>query len=492
MLDVYLDPCTINCRKVLAGLQLVGADYNEKKMNYFNGDHKSEDYKKINPCATVPAAVDGDCTITESNAIMAYAADVKGSEYYPKDLKQRAICNKWLLWEASAWFGACYTLCVQNIFMEKPDDKVMAEAVPNFHKCAAVLEHTLSKSKWVCGDQLTIADIAVASPMHISQAAKLPLEKYPGIQRWYKDIEALPAWKNTQAPVDAMLSGSSPPSTNGSNHANGTQGNVKSTIKYTKDTGMTEIYFYESSKAHGIHEPGDDAQEMAFHDGWHRAKEFSYNKEGFQLGEFESDYTAWQDDQRVRESFYPEVVEFLKKTTGAKRILVFDHTIRTKANETKKITDEKGTSQRAPVMLVHCDYTAESGPVRVRQLCDGEADELLKRRVAFFNVWKPLKNVEEMPLAMLDVTSSPPDDFFKLYLRYRERTGENYVMKYNPKHHWWYFPNMTPEQVIILKTFDSETDGRARFVGHTAFEDPTSRKDAPMRESIEIRTIAFY
>jgi hypothetical protein len=51
---------------------------------------------------------------------------------------------------------------------------------------------------------------------------------------------------------------------------------------------------------------------------------------------------------------------------------------------------------------------------------------------------------------------------------------------------------MKTDQVIVLKTYDSETDGRARFVGHSAFEDPTSAKDAPLRESVEIRTIAFF
>ena len=51
---------------------------------------------------------------------------------------------------------------------------------------------------------------------------------------------------------------------------------------------------------------------------------------------------------------------------------------------------------------------------------------------------------------------------------------------------------MSPDQAILLKTYDSETDGRARFIGHSAFEDPTTRADAPMRESIEIRTIAFF
>lgn len=106
-------------------------------------------------------------------------------------------------------------------------------------------------------------------------------------------------------------------------------------------------------------------------------------------------------------------------------------------------------------------------------------------------VWKPLGTVEERPLAMCDVTSAPADDFFKLYLRYRDRNGENYVMRYSAKHKWWYFPKMEADQVILLKTYESRPDV-ARFVGHTAFEDPTSPPDAKIRESVEIRTIAFF
>jgi hypothetical protein len=273
---------------------------------------------------------------------------------------------------------------------------------------------------------------------------------------------------------------------------NGTS-SVRGTFNYTKDIeNLTELYFYECDAAKNIHEPGDDPYEIDVTDGWHRAKSFSIDKEGFSLHDFQTVYDKWEDDETVRAKFYPEVVEMLKQMTGAKRILVFDHTIRTNANAGKKLTDEKNASQCTPVMLVHCDYTVESGPTRVRQLLKEEAEDLLSRRVAFINVWKPINVVEERPLAMCDVTSTTPEDFFKLHLRYRDRNGENYVMRHSPKHKWWYFPKMTPEQVILLKTFDSETDGRARFVGHTAFEDPTSPADATTRESIEIRTIAFF
>jgi hypothetical protein len=173
-------------------------------------------------------------------------------------------------------------------------------------------------------------------------------------------------------------------------------------------------------------------------------------------------------------------------------VIVFDHTIRSKVNEQQQ-TAEHTTTQRAPVMIVHCDYTPVSGPLRVRQLLPDEAEDLLKRRVAFYNFWKPLKHrVEEKPLAMCDVTSAAPDDMIKMLLRYRERTGEIFVMRHSSAHRWWYFPKMTPDNVILLKTYESETDGRARFIGHSAFEDPNTPPDAPVRESIEIRTMAFF
>lgn len=487
MLEVYLDPCTINSRKVLAGLDMMGAQYHYNFINYFEGGQKDPEFvKNINPFATVPAGVDGDLHITESNAILQYAADVVGDDKaYPKDLKKRANVNRWLLWEASAWFGSCYIYLVQYVVQpllgNKPDESIIEGESANFHKLATCLEQTLVSNKFICGNDPTIADIAIASPMHLHEASKLPLDKFPNIKRWIAEIEKMPAWQKTQPAVEKALLPN--------------KQQVRATFNYTKDLSdkLTELYFYESEQANGIHEPGDAPHEMPVHNGWERAKEFSVDKHGFSIHDFTPSYPSdkWQDDEMVREKFYPEVVEFLKKTQGAKKVLVFDHTIRTRANINKKLTQETNTSQRAPVSLVHCDYTAESGPLRVKQLLGDEAEDLLSRRVTFLNVWKPLNKVEENPLAMCDVESSPDSDFFKLYLRYRERTGENYVLRHNPEHKWYYFPEMNPDKVILLKTYDSD-QSRAKFVGHSAFTDPTSKPDAPARESVEIRTICFY
>ena len=495
VLEVYLDPCTINSRKVLAGLDLLGTEYHLNLINYFTGEHKSPEYLKINPHATVPCAVDDGTTIPESNAILMYAADRGGGNpAYPADFKQRASVNRWLLWEASVWFPSSYVYLVEYVVKPlqniEPDESVINDQAPTWHKLATLLDTQLSKTKWLVGDQVTVADIAVAAPIHLHVAQRLPLDRYPHLKRWLTEgVQRLPCWQKTQAAVDAALL---PQRTKGTVPQDGF---VRSTLNYTKDLSPrhTELYFYESPAAKDVHEPGDDPCEVAIHDAWSKANEFSIDKQGFSFHKFTSGFGEWEEEDIVRDQFYPDVVDFLKRTIGGRRVLVFDHTIRTRANQAKKLTQETNTSQRAPVMLVHCDYTSESGPLRVRQLLGDEADDLLSRRVAFINVWKPIHHkVEERPLVMCDVTSTEPNDFFKLHLRYRDRNGENYVMRHSSSHKWYYFPKMTPEQLLLLKTFDSETDGRARFVGHSAFEDPTTKPDAPMRESIEVRTIAFF
>jgi glutathione S-transferase len=187
MLEIYLDPCTVNSRKVLAGLDLLGTQYHFNHVDYFSGAHKSPEYVEINPHATVPCATDDGCTITESNAILQYAADLGTNDaYYPKDLKKRALVNRWLLWEGSVWFQSCYVYLVEYVvkplLKTEPDESVIAAEAPKWNQLASILDAQLAKTKFLTGDQVTIADLAVASPMHLHDAQRLPLDKYPNLK----------------------------------------------------------------------------------------------------------------------------------------------------------------------------------------------------------------------------------------------------------------------------------------------------------------------
>jgi len=153
MLQVYLDPCTVNSRKVLAGLDLLGTQYELKHVDYFAGAHKGPEYLAINPNGAVPAALDGDFALSESNAILQYAADLSASDkHYPKDLKHRADINRWLLWEASTWFPSWYIdlveYVVKPLINAEPDEGVSAKEARDWHWLAVSLDARLAKSKW--------------------------------------------------------------------------------------------------------------------------------------------------------------------------------------------------------------------------------------------------------------------------------------------------------------------------------------------------------
>jgi hypothetical protein len=265
-------------------------------------------------------------------------------------------------------------------------------------------------------------------------------------------------------------------------------------MHYTLDNGIPpDYYFYEPDPAIKLNPPGTDMREVKIFDGWPQAKDFSVDREGFAIlpfAETRDQFDQFDNDNAIQQLFYPQVTEFVKQHTGASRVEVFDHTIRKRLPADLKQQTEV---QRPAVMLVHSDYTSKSGPQRVRDILADEAEPLLQGRVAFFNVWKPLyRPVQELPLAMCDATSAATDDMLLMQLKYRDRTREIFVMRHSPSHRWFYFPDMTPEQALLLKTYDSETDGRARFVGHSAFEDPNTPANALKRESIEVRTMTFF
>jgi hypothetical protein len=169
--------------------------------------------------------------------------------------------------------------------------------------------------------------------------------------------------------------------------------------------------------------------------------------------------------------------------------VLFDHTLRS-GNEGER--EEKLI--REPVLSAHNDYTEWSGPQRVRDILPDEAEEeLLKRRFAIIQTWRPIRYpVETHPLAIADARSVSFDDFIISERRYPNRIGQTYAIAYNPKHKWYWLPRQAREEALVFKVYDSAKDGRARWTAHTAFDDPTTPRNARPRESIEIRTLAFF
>jgi len=240
---------------------------------------------------------------------------------------------------------------------------------------------------------------------------------------------------------------------------------------------------------------------------------------GFTLFYSPSPEKEFDDDEHIREVYYPYVENLIKeKLSGVKKVVIFDHTIR----------NRDVNSARQPVTQVHVDQTPKAAFNRVKlHLPPEEAEELGKGRFQIINVWRPIHHpASDWPLAVIDWRTTKQDDFIATDLLYpltrkpqgilyplQSETngtngdapktngdkeefayrGETYNVQYNPTHQFWYTKDMTPDEVLFIKCADSRGgDTIAKCTPHTAFQDPQTPKDAPGRRSIEVRTLVFY
>jgi hypothetical protein len=264
---------------------------------------------------------------------------------------------------------------------------------------------------------------------------------------------------------------------------------IEAFINYSVDTGEKPASYGGISSAEADKKRTGKYREykMPIYDG-RAVAELSLEREGFILVRHETKVKDFYDETEVRSIYYPEIEKLVKETSGAKRVLVFDHTLRSADSATREAKQISG-----PVRNAHNDYTEWSGPQRVRDLLPDEAEELLKGRFAVVQVWRPIRNpVQREPLAIADARTIGTKELFPSSRVYPDRVGEVYHCAFNPEHRWYYFPNMRRSEAVVFKTFDSSRDGRARWTAHTAFDDPNSPEDAPPRESIEMRTLAFF
>jgi len=249
--------------------------------------------------------------------------------------------------------------------------------------------------------------------------------------------------------------------------------------------------------------------------------EFSTETSGFAVYKHPAQEKVFTDDTAIRNGYYAEVEAMLRSRLPGKvkKVVIFDHTIR------RRVKD----APRQPVQQVHVDQTPDAAAIRVRRhLPAEEAEELLKGRYAIINVWRPIENpASDFPLAVVDWRTTVPEDFIKVDLMYPRRTpeeddddrgkeripdektlssiegydakGETFAVAPSDRHKFYYLKDMTPEEVMLLKCFDSAGEGEslgksglAVRTPHTAFVDPNTPESAPGRQSIEVRCLVFY
>jgi len=219
-----------------------------------------------------------------------------------------------------------------------------------------------------------------------------------------------------------------------------------------------------------------------------------------------SDFILSAPEEEVKKAYYPEVEALLLKLTGASKVVFFDHTIR----KPRPPGVPESPAARDAVLRAHVDQTPASTLRRVAR-----HDPRPWRRVQLINVWRPLKyTVHDKPLAVCDFnTVDVINDLVPTTLLYPPPlpNGEVYSVKHNPNQVWWYWSEMTPDDVILLKCYDSASRELTRvtesaaeglpedqirdvagLTPHTAFVDAEGSKKGIFRHSIEVRALVYY
>ncbi|KAK3309257.1 uncharacterized protein B0T15DRAFT_430722 [Chaetomium strumarium] len=213
---------------------------------------------------------------------------------------------------------------------------------------------------------------------------------------------------------------------------------------------------------------------------------YTLDVQGFQVVRHESSVKEFHDDDLTKRVYYPEVEQLLKDVTGATRVFIFDHTVR----QGKRPGEQSGATFRGPVQMVHIDQSYRASVNRVRYHLPEEAEELLQKRFQIINVWRPIKTILKDPLGVADARSVAESDLVGAALIYPDREGETFAVKPNPAHRWFFKYAQRPDEVTLIKCYDSEADV-ARRIPHSSFVDPAEEDKEP-RESIEVRTLVFY
>ncbi|KAI3553816.1 GA4 desaturase [Colletotrichum abscissum] len=236
-------------------------------------------------------------------------------------------------------------------------------------------------------------------------------------------------------------------------------------------------------------------------------EEFNLDTQGFKVVESTVQERSWEGDYRfgLPDQLRKDVQELLMRHSGATYVHPFaPHVIRRDPHEKilnipDDLPDSQVLNMQPPAMFIHVDQSYKGAEVVLDRLPEAEMLRTkTKTRWGIINVWHPLKLVQREPLAVCDARSVEESDLRPVTTRIVlgkppntiNKDNEQWHMVASPQHKWYYASNMTPDEALLIKIFDTKLDGRARRVPHTAIQTP---KDVgPPRESIEIRCLVFW
>lgn len=201
-MKLYYHPVSTTSRPVLLFIQENNIPAELQVVDLMTGEHMKPPYSGMNPSKLVPMIEDGDFRLTESSAILKYLAEKTNSPAYPKDLKERARVNERMDWiNTQLCRDLAYGLVYPQIFPnhKRPSDEhqkgQLAWAQERAKGWMKVLDESLAgKQKYLCGDQITIADYFASSFVSLAEFIRADFSPYPNLKRWYERMKGLKTW----------------------------------------------------------------------------------------------------------------------------------------------------------------------------------------------------------------------------------------------------------------------------------------------------------
>ncbi len=203
-MDFYYGRCSGNSARVAFGLGEAGATFQPHLIDTRSGENRSAAYLVVNPMGKVPAFVDGELKLWESNAINWYAAEkMPKSRLLPASLGGRASVQRWLFFQAAHVTPACISVFratnarVQEFWQTKGDPQALEAGRKELARYLPVLDSALANRDWLEGE-FTLADIAYAPHLFLVAEGGFDFSPYPRLRAWMDRLRTRPAWKKAE------------------------------------------------------------------------------------------------------------------------------------------------------------------------------------------------------------------------------------------------------------------------------------------------------
>ncbi|CAF3415111.1 unnamed protein product [Rotaria sp. Silwood1] len=215
VLHLYIDWLSQPSRAVAMLLMENNIEHQVHEISCMQGETQSAEYKQVNPAGKVPSIVDNDFHLDESHTIMRYICVSRNlpDYYYPNDIKQRARVDYWLDWDHMNLRHGSMCLIRANLlapikkYSQQTIDELRKEGDAVLKSSLSFMEEAMSKNNYIAGgNQLSIADIALACEVIMLPIADASYKAYPNIEAWLKRLSTeIKCWYQVNAKLDQFL-----------------------------------------------------------------------------------------------------------------------------------------------------------------------------------------------------------------------------------------------------------------------------------------------